>query len=95
MDLIVGLPKIETTEGDYSKILVAVDRFSSRTFLMPCLTNVTASLLGETFVDYVCLEHGRGIPVELISDRDPLPEWSSPRVEIDQNTDLFILADSR
>lgn len=72
LDLIVGLPKIETTEGDYSKILVAVDRFSSRTFLMPCLTNVTASLLGEIFVDCVCLEHGRGIPVELISDRDPL-----------------------
>ena len=33
VDLIVGLPKIDTTEGDYSKILVAIDRFSTRTFL--------------------------------------------------------------
>ena len=47
MDLIVGLPKIDTTEGDYSKILVAIDRFSTRTFLIPCLTNVTASLLAN------------------------------------------------
>ena len=72
VDLIVGLPKIDTTEGDYSKILVAIDRFSTRTFLIPCLTNVTASLLGEQFVDTICLEAGRGLPIELVSDRDPL-----------------------
>ena len=33
MDLIVGLPKIDTTEGGYSKILVAIDKFLTRTLV--------------------------------------------------------------
>eukprot|EP01048_Picozoa_sp_COSAG05_P018473 COSAG05_NODE_2708_length_2743_cov_6.270424_2_plen_58_part_01 len=33
--------------------------------MIPCLTNVTASLLGEQFVDTICLEAGRGLPIEL------------------------------
>lgn len=72
VDLIVGLPKIETEQGDMSKVFVVVDRFSTRTWLLPTLTNVTAPLLGELFTDEICLKAGRGIPLEIISDRDPL-----------------------
>jgi len=71
-DLIVGLPAINCEGGDFSKVLVVVDRFSTWVRLIPALTNVTATLLGEMFTEEIILKAGRGIPLEIVSDRDPL-----------------------
>lgn len=72
VDLIVGLPAVACEGGEYSKILVVVDRFSTWVRLTPTLTNTTATLLGEIFTDEIVLKAGRGIPLEIVSDRDPL-----------------------
>ena len=51
---------------------MVVDRFSTWVRLIPALTNVTATLLGEMFTEEIILKAGRGIPLEIVSDRDPL-----------------------
>ena len=56
----------------YSKILVAVDRFSKRVYLMEVPKHATAPQLAQLFVDKVMLEAGNGICRDVVSDRDTL-----------------------
>jgi hypothetical protein len=61
LDLMVDLPEVQLNGIAYSKILVAVDRFSKRVYLMEIPKHATAPQLAQTFVDKVLLEAGNGI----------------------------------
>ena len=53
LDLMVDLPEVQLNGVAYSKILVAVDRFSKRVYLMEIPKHATAAQLAQTFVDKV------------------------------------------
>ena len=72
LDLMVDMPEVQLNGVVYNKILVAVDRFSKRVYLMEIPKHATAPQLAQTFVDKVLLEAGNGICRSLISDRDTL-----------------------
>jgi hypothetical protein len=50
--------------------LIVVDRFSQRVFLVPTWKHATGSMVVEQFHDEISCRHMRGVPRELISDRD-------------------------
>ena len=72
LDLMVDLPEVQLNGVIYSKILVAVDRFSKRVYLMEVPKHATAPQLAQLFVDKVMLEAGNGICRDVVSDRDTL-----------------------
>ena len=71
-DFMVDLPKVVLHGIEYSKLAVAVDRFSTRAFLGAMPTNCTAVMLANWFVDELVLKNGFGVISEVISDRDTL-----------------------
>ena len=70
LDFITDLPPSGTDKFD--TILTVVDRFSQRLFCLPTHADATAEIVTQMFYDVIVCEHGRGIPRELISDRDKL-----------------------
>lgn len=72
LDLMVDMPEVQLNGVIYNKILVAVDRYSKRVYLMEVPKHATAPQLAQIFVDKVLLEAGNGICQSLVSDRDTL-----------------------
>ena len=72
LDLMVDMPEVQLNGVAYNKILVAVDRYSKRVYLMEVPKHATAPQLAQIFVDKVLLEAGNGICQSLVSDRDTL-----------------------
>ena len=73
MDIIVDLPEVQWRGEFVSKVLVVVDRFTKRTFLLLTLPrNANAEQVVNAFVTHVCCECGLGLPQVLVLDRDPL-----------------------
>ncbi|MCI55144.1 RNA-directed DNA polymerase (Reverse transcriptase), partial [Trifolium medium] len=66
MDFITGLPK---SKG-YEAILVVVDRLSKYVHFIPLKHPYTARMVAEVFVKEIVRLHG--IPLSIISDRDPI-----------------------
>ena len=54
------------------KMLIIVDRFSRRVWLIPVQKTITSAALAEQFVNEVLLKGGRGLPLSLVSDNDTL-----------------------
>ena len=68
IDYLTDLPP--ATEMKYDMLMVIVDRHSMRTFAIPTWRRSTGNMAAEQFHDEICARHGRGIPREIISDRD-------------------------
>ena len=66
MDLITGLP---TTAEGFDAIYVFVDKFSKMVHLVPTASTIDAKGCLDVFIKHIYRLHG--LPVELISDRDP------------------------
>jgi hypothetical protein len=66
MDFIVALP---CTEAGHDAIMVVIDRLSKLTHLIPTVTDATAPVVAELFVNHVVKLHG--MPDTIVSDRDP------------------------
>lgn len=72
LDLMVDMPEVQLNGISYNRILVAVDRFSKRVYLMKVPKHATAPQLAQIFVDKVLLEAGNGVCRSCVSDRDTL-----------------------
>lgn len=66
MDFVVGLPK--TTKG-YDAIWVVIDRLTKSAHFLPFRTTASLDKLAQQYVDEIVRYHG--IPVTIVSDRDP------------------------
>ena len=66
MDLITQLPK---TKSGHDAIVVFVDKFSKMVHYVPTVTTIDAPGLAELMISNVVRLHG--IPINIISDRDP------------------------
>jgi hypothetical protein len=66
MDFIVSLP---LTLNKHDAIMVMVDRFSKMVHFVPTTTDVTAEGAARIFLERVISQHG--LPLEIVSDRDP------------------------
>ena len=69
IDLLGPFP--ESKRGNH-KMLIVVDRFSRRVWLVPVRQTITSAELAEQFVNEVLLKGGRGLPLSLVSDNDTL-----------------------
>ena len=68
VDLLTSLPK--SGEQGFDTVLVIVDRYSKRVWAIPTWLVADGKLLvAELFVKHVVMENG--VPVEIVSDRDP------------------------
>jgi len=67
LDFKTDLP--ESGRDRYNTLMVVVDRFSKRCFLIPTWKNATANMAAEQFYERIVRD--RGMPIELVSDRDP------------------------
>jgi len=67
MDFKTDLP--QSGRDRFNTLLVVVDRFSKRLFLIPTWKNASAIMVAEQFFERVVRD--RGMPVEIVSDRDP------------------------
>ena len=61
-----------STEQEFDRALVVVDRFSTRTFILPTRKNAGAQHDYQLFYDEIVCKHGRGVPSEIVSDRDAI-----------------------
>lgn len=68
IDYFTDLPP--ATEAKYDMLMVIVDRHSHRLFAIPTWKRSTGYIAAEQFYDEICARHGRGVPKEIISDRD-------------------------
>jgi len=66
MDLITDLP---VTAGRHDSIVVFVDKLSKMVELVPCRKTIGATGFAEIFVHSIVMRYG--VPVVIISDRDP------------------------
>jgi transposase InsO family protein len=66
MDFIVALP---TTHAGFDSVLVVVDQLTKRAHFVPCKGTATAREIAELYRDRTFVLHG--VPVEILSDRDP------------------------
>ena len=69
IDFIGPLPR--SSHGNHM-IMIAVDRFSRRTFLYALSKHATSENVGDLFVNEICMREGRGLPRVIISDHDAL-----------------------
>jgi hypothetical protein len=67
VDFITGLPKC--SEMQYNSITVFVDRFTKMVHYVPCRDTMSAEHFAQLFLQNVFRLHG--LPLEIISDRDP------------------------
>eukprot|EP01050_Picozoa_sp_SAG11_P005729 SAG11_NODE_414_length_9684_cov_7.947522_1_plen_2392_part_00 len=68
IDYLTDLP--ESTEQKFNMAMIVVDRHSARVFMIPTWKRATGSVAAEQFHDEICSRAGRGVPREIISDRD-------------------------
>jgi ribonuclease HI len=66
LDLITQLPR---TAAGFDALVVFVDRLSKRILVAPTTGNVTGEGVALLFFEHVFRHHG--LPIELVSDRDP------------------------
>ena len=66
MDFVVGLP---LTERKHDSVWVVVDRLTNLAHFLPVRTNYLLDKLVELYIKEIVWLHG--IPVSIISDRDP------------------------
>ena len=66
MDFVVGLP---LTGRKHDSVWVVVDRLTKSTHFLPVRTNYSLDKLAELYKEEIVQLHG--IPVSIISDRDP------------------------
>jgi transposase InsO family protein len=66
MDFVTGLPK---TKQGFDMIMTVVDKLSKRVHFIPAKTTADALVIAELFLNNVFRHHG--LPVAIISDRDP------------------------
>ena len=66
MDFITALPKVA---GNFDSIFVVADRLTKIAHLIPTRTTALASNIAQLFVKEIVRLHG--IPVRIVSDRDP------------------------
>ena len=64
IDLLGPFP--ESKRGNH-KMLIVVDRFSRRVWLVPVCKTITSAELAEQFVNEVLLRGGRGLPLSLVT----------------------------
>ena len=67
MDYITHLPM---TRQRHDAVLVFVDRFTKAAVFVPCNSDITAKHTAALFLKHV-FSRGYGLPVQLVSDRDP------------------------
>ena len=72
IDMIVDLPVVESGGIPYSKLVVVVDRCTTRVFLEPLPTHATSATLADVLFHKICLDAGYGVIQEIVSDRDTL-----------------------
>ena len=68
VDFMTDLPP--STEQKFDMVMVVVDRHSGRLFAIPTWKRATGTICCEHFHDEICARAGRGVPREIISDRD-------------------------
>ena len=68
VDFLTDLPP--ATEAKFDMLMVVVDRHSCRVFAIPTWKRSTGGMVAEQFHDEICARQGRGLPREIISDRD-------------------------
>ena len=68
VDFLTDLPP--ATEAKFDMLMVVVDRHSCRVFAIPTWKRATGGMVAEQFHDEICARQGRGLPREIISDRD-------------------------
>jgi hypothetical protein len=68
IDFLTDLPC--ATEQNFNMCMIVVDRFSQRLFCVPTWKHATGSMVAEQFHNEISCRHVRGVPRELISDRD-------------------------
>ena len=66
MDFLVGLP---LTGRKHDSVLVAADRLTKITHFLPVRTDYSLDKLAELYIKEIV--RLRGIPISIISDRDP------------------------
>eukprot|EP01050_Picozoa_sp_SAG11_P009840 SAG11_NODE_955_length_6395_cov_7.590534_1_plen_282_part_00 len=69
IDFMTDMPPSGVQKYDFCAVIV--DRLSKRKFLILCHKTNSAAEIADLFYDEICCEQGRGIPKEIISDRDP------------------------
>jgi len=68
IDFLTDLPP--ATEQKFDMAMIVVDRFSQRVFVIPTWKIATGPMCAEQFHDEITCRNVRGVPRELISDRD-------------------------
>ena len=66
MDLVVGLPLIRR---NHDSVWVVVDRLAKSAHFLPVRTDYSLDKLAELYIKEIVQLHG--IPISIISDRDP------------------------
>ena len=68
MDFKTDLPQSGPGEHSFDQLLVTVDRFSKRVWLIPTRKRASAPATAELFLTHIVAH--RGLPINLVSDRD-------------------------
>ena len=68
IDFLTDLPP--ATDLKYDMAMVVLDRFSQRLFIIPTWKKATGAMVAEQFHDEITCREVRGVPRELIADRD-------------------------
>ena len=66
MDFVVGLPR---TRAGFDAIWVIVDRLTKSAHFLPVRTKFSLDRLAELYVNEIVRLHG--VPITIVSDRDP------------------------
>jgi len=69
MDFVCALPRVHFQGEWVDSVLTVVDRLSKRPHWIPCATTITAEGAAHLFYDHIVCSHG--LPLEIVSDRDP------------------------
>ena len=66
MDFVVGLPK---TKSNHDAIWVVIDRLTKSAHFLPINERFSLERLVKLYLDEIVMRHG--VPVSIVSDRDP------------------------
>ena len=91
MDFKTNLPR--SGKEEFDTLLVVVDRFSKRLVLIPTWCTATAKLTAELFFNRIVSQ--KGMPISIVSDRDPLFTSNFWRSLWEQTGTTLIMSTSR